>query len=201
MAFLKERVSYVWKERTNPKEYSVGTWSNRTGYASVKKHGTENDKTYLKEPTSRNKEKQDGAKRKRKAKENTKHPIRQEKRIQRQRAQQDEQQQEAVVAAPRTVAVAAPTVAVAAPRTVAVAAPRTVAAAAPTRGSNGREIGRCCVAGCAMTTMELVHRCHTCKGFIHKICVESFNNMSEDEGYCNQCIGNQYKIAILVIDF
>ena len=145
----------------------------------MKKHGTENDKTYLKEPTSRNKEKQDGAKRKRKAKENTKHPIRQEKRIQRQRAQ-DEQQLEAVVAAP--------TVAVAAPRTVAVAAPRTVAAAAPIRGSNGREIGRCCVAGCAMTTMELVHRCHTCKGFIHMVCVESFNDPSQDERYCNQCI-------------
>ena len=138
----------------------------------MKKHGTENDKTYLKEPTSRNKEKQDGATRKRKAKENTKHPIRQEKRIQRQRAQ-DEQQLEAVVAAPRTVA---------------VAAPRTVAAAAPTRGSNSREVGRCYVAGCAMNTMELVHRCHTCKGFIHMVCVESFNDPSQDERYCNQCI-------------
>ena len=29
MVFLKERVSYLWKGRSNPREYSVGTWSNK----------------------------------------------------------------------------------------------------------------------------------------------------------------------------
>ena len=54
------------------------------------------------------------------------------------------------------------------------------------RNSNGREVGHCCVTGCTLT-MELIHRCHICRRFIHMICAEPFSNLSEDERYCSAC--------------
>lgn len=80
MDFLKERVSYLWKERSNPREYGVGTWSNKISYSSIKKFGTNSDKTFLTEPTKRNKEKRQNLKRKRQRKENTRHPKSQQQR-------------------------------------------------------------------------------------------------------------------------
>lgn len=56
------------------------------------------------------------------------------------------------------------------------------------RGSIGRTTGVCCVKGCAFSSLELVHRCASCKGFVHTVCVEVFNDLSEDERYCDVCI-------------
>ena len=55
------------------------------------------------------------------------------------------------------------------------------------RNSNGHEVGHCCVTGCIISR-ELIHRCHTCRRFIHVIlCAEPFSNLSEDERYCKAC--------------
>ena len=52
---------YSWKGRSNPKEYGVSTWSNKTGYTRfILRYGT----VVLKEPSNRNKgknKKQGGA--------------------------------------------------------------------------------------------------------------------------------------------
>ena len=80
MVFLKERVAYLWKDRSNPKEYSVGTWSNRISYASIMKYGTAADKQLLKEPSNRNKA-GNGVRRKRQIKSNVKHPSRQDRMV------------------------------------------------------------------------------------------------------------------------
>ena len=80
--FLKERVSYMWKEGANPIENSVSTWSNRISYASIKKRGTARDKSYL-EAGNRNKERQQGSKRKRERSANIRHPTRQDRYIRR----------------------------------------------------------------------------------------------------------------------
>jgi hypothetical protein len=48
---------------------------------------------------------------------------------------------------------------------------------------------RCCITGCIFSSMELIHRpCHTCKEFIHILCAEPFNDLSEEERYCNTCV-------------
>ena len=52
---------------------------------------------------------------------------------------------------------------------------------------NGRAIGPCCITGCTFS-LELVHHCHVCKRFVHMTCAEPFNNLSEDERYCDTCI-------------
>ena len=45
-------MSYSWKGRSNPKEYGVSTWSNKTGYTRfILRYGT----VVLKEPSNRNK--------------------------------------------------------------------------------------------------------------------------------------------------
>ena len=57
-------MSYLWKGRSNPKEWcNVSTWSNKTGYRSIFRYGTVEDKLLLKEPSNRNKgkKKQSGA--------------------------------------------------------------------------------------------------------------------------------------------
>ena len=60
------------------------------------------------------------------------------------------------------------------------------------KNTNGRSIGCCCITGCTNSGMELIHRCHgRCKEFIHMICAEPFNNLSEDERYCNRCISKK----------
>ena len=87
--FLKGRVSYLWKERSNPKEYTIGTWSNKVSYSSIKKFGTDADKSYLTEPSNRNNNKQKTS-RKRSRSANTKYPTRQAKSIRRAREQQAE---------------------------------------------------------------------------------------------------------------
>ena len=51
-----------------------------------------------------------------------------------------------------------------------------------------RGVGRCCIRGCAFPAMDLLHRCTKCKRFIHMICAEPFNNLAEDERYCNECV-------------
>ena len=44
---------YSWKGRSNPKEYGVSTWSNKTGYTRfILRYGTV---VFLKEPSNRNK--------------------------------------------------------------------------------------------------------------------------------------------------
>lgn len=86
IAFLQERVSYLWKERCNPREYNIGTWSA----SSIKKFGTDRDKSYLTEPTSRNSNKRNGS-RKRSRSTNVKYPTRQERAIRRAREQQADQ--------------------------------------------------------------------------------------------------------------
>ena len=55
---------YSWKGRSNPKEYGVSTWSNKTGYTRfILRYGT----VVLKEPSNRrrnkgkNKKQQGGA--------------------------------------------------------------------------------------------------------------------------------------------
>ena len=84
MEFLKSRVSYVWNrgQRSNPKEFSVATWSRSISRGEIAKFGTESDKLLLKEPTNRNKAGAvAGGKRKRQPKsKNVKHPKRQERR-------------------------------------------------------------------------------------------------------------------------
>ena len=51
-----------------------------------------------------------------------------------------------------------------------------------------RDVGRCCITGCAFPAMQLLHRCAKCKRYIHMVCAESFNDVTEDERYCNECI-------------
>ena len=98
MVFLKERLSYLWKDRSNPREFSVGTWSNKCSYGSVLKYGTQGDKSYLKEPTKRNKTKQQQGTRKRPMKPHTKHPTRQDRSIRKKKnAAATEGQQQPVV--------------------------------------------------------------------------------------------------------
>jgi hypothetical protein len=263
--FLKDKVSYLWKkERSNPMEYSVGTWSNKTHYSSVKKLGTDGDKDRLIDAGSRNKEKREGAKRKRKAVATVRHPVRQDKRVQ----AKERQGRVPLPAADGTrpsgndscLAAGTPgggtsfrdafadvgelTVAqkarmVAIERDVAIGdeaarneeEERTIreegwaSRPIPTfrnygdmsgfdrqqlgermsvvlppaspmmtqqQNSNGREVGHCCVTGCTIS-MELVHRCHICRRFIHMICAEPFSNLSEDERYCSACYTRKKK--------
>ena len=54
-----------------------------------------------------------------------------------------------------------------------------------------RGVGRCCITGCAFPTMQLLHRCTKCKRYIHMVCAESFNNLAEDERYCNECVNGR----------
>ena len=87
--FLEKRVSYLWKGRSNPKEYSVGTWSNKTSYASIVTFGTVEDKLQLKEPSNWNKLKRgpggDLPSRRQRGtlRSNTKYPVRQQQNRQR----------------------------------------------------------------------------------------------------------------------
>jgi len=60
--------------------------------------------------------------------------------------------------------------------------------AAVATAANGRSIGRCCITGCIFSNMELIHRCHTCNKFIHMLCAEPINDLSEDERYCDGCV-------------
>lgn len=53
-----------------------------------------------------------------------------------------------------------------------------------------RAVGYCCIAGCVHPEMQLLHRCSKCKQFIHMVCGEPFNNLAEDERYCNECLPN-----------
>lgn len=72
--FLKEEgVTYLWKERSNPEDYSLGTWSNKVSYSSIQKFGTDKDKSCLTEPTNRNNNKKKGS-RKRSRSTNVKYP-------------------------------------------------------------------------------------------------------------------------------
>jgi hypothetical protein len=61
-------------------------------------------------------------------------------------------------------------------------------AVAVATAAKGRSIGCCCITGCILSSMELIHRCHTCKEFIHILCAEPFNDLSEDERYCDICV-------------
>ena len=72
------------------------------------------------------------------------------------------------------------------------ASPTTTQTVVATQANNGRDIGCCCITGCTIV-MELVHRCHGCKRFIHMLCAESFNDLSEDERYyCDsRCISKK----------
>jgi len=58
-------------------------------------------------------------------------------------------------------------------------------------GDSGWQVGRCCVDGCSFPTMELRHQCNGCRRFIHMLCVERFNDLTEDVRYCNECIKNK----------
>ena len=61
--------------------YSLGMWTNKTHYSSVKKFGSDGDKDQLTDPGRQNKEMHEGAKRKRKAVATARrHPVRQDKR-------------------------------------------------------------------------------------------------------------------------
>ena len=52
----------------------------------------------------------------------------------------------------------------------------------------GRDIGHCCITGCAFPTMQLLHRCAICKRFIHMPCAEPFANLAKDDRYCDRCV-------------
>jgi len=82
LEFLKGRVSYLWKQggSSNPSEFTVGTWSNRTSRSWVMNHGTESDKALLGERNARHQEREKGARRKRGRVENPKYPERQQRR-------------------------------------------------------------------------------------------------------------------------
>lgn len=55
-------------------------------------------------------------------------------------------------------------------------------------GDGGFHTGPCCVAGCQFPMLELRHRCHGCKEFVHMCCAEPFSRpLTEDERYCNKC--------------
>ena len=54
IAFLKSRVSYLWGPRRNPELFVIGTWSMKTSYSEIMKHGTVEDKSFLSEPGKRN---------------------------------------------------------------------------------------------------------------------------------------------------
>lgn len=246
MEYLKEHVSYLWKERSNPREYSVGTWSNKTSYSAIKKFGTVSDKMHLTEPTNRNKDKQ-SARRKRKRSINTKHPNRQDRTIRRARERQTETRtnnsghggdddgvsfasafadvREMTEAMERRMEeiqreveaselenrreaerrqlreegwISRPIPAIrnygdvsAFDRHQLGERIAEILPASPvmtsTKNSNGRDIGPCCITGCTIS-LELVHRCHICKRFIHMLCAERFSNLSEDERYCDKCV-------------
>ena len=257
MVFLKEQVSYLWKGRSNPKEYSVGTWSNKTSYASIITYGTAEDKLLLKEPSNRNKVKRGVGglprKRTRTTLSSTKYPVRQQQNRQR-RAAARMSGSEGIVddGGERTFAMAfaesggeltdgqerrwqeiVQEVAASDERNreeeeerqireegwasrpipvlrnygdisgfdrrqmvdrigqvldaAAPGSPRMTTIATQGAVTNGRAVGHCCITGCTFS-MELVHRCHVCKEFVHMICAEPFNDLSEDERYCNRCI-------------
>lgn len=54
LKFLKSRVSFLWGPKKNPELFVVGTWSSKTSFSYIQKHGTDEDKSYLKEPGNRN---------------------------------------------------------------------------------------------------------------------------------------------------
>ena len=236
MDFLKERVSYLWKERSNPREYSIGTWSNKISYSSIKKFGTDRDKTFLTEPTKRNQDKQDSLTRKRQRKENTRHPKRQQRTIRKQNERHvrnngsndgDEtfatafehigEMTQAMVQRDEEIRLEQVVEEQQARREEEVRQIREEGwASRPIplvrnygdvsafdrqqtgerisqifpEGNRGvrRSVGRCCITGCAFPAMELIHSCAKCKQFIHMPCAEPFNNLAEDERYCNDCV-------------
>jgi hypothetical protein len=56
LAHLKERVSYCWnKNKLDPAQFTLGTWSNKTSRSAILKHGNVTDKEKLSEPSNRNK--------------------------------------------------------------------------------------------------------------------------------------------------
>ena len=57
--------------------------------------------------------------------------------------------------------------------------------------SGGREKGYCAVAKCDHPEMELLHKCHTCKRYVHVICLMTNNLLISEEGgddyhYCSR---------------
>ena len=56
------------------------------------------------------------------------------------------------------------------------------------RAANGRLIGRCTVAGCPYGEMQLLHKCASCKGYIHMTqeCAGPFSNpLDEEKSFCS----------------
>jgi hypothetical protein len=229
--FLRERVSYVWKDRSNPREYSMATWSNKVSYSSIKKFGTNSDKSFLAEPTKRNQEKQDRLRRKRPRKENTRHPKRQHRTIHKANVGAHDNGNDNETFATAFENVGEMTEAMrqreAEIRLEVETEDQEAHHAEEVRrireegwtsrpiplvrnygdvsgfdrqqtveqiieiypeGNPVRGVGLCCIAGCAFPGMQLLHRCNECQQFIHMVCAEKFNNLAEDERYCDKCI-------------
>jgi hypothetical protein len=245
--FLKERVSYLWKGRSNPKEYSLGTWSNKVSYSAIKKFGSNSDKAYLLEPSNRNKDKRNAG-RKRTRSTSIKHPTRQERRARNQHrdatvqneepgnggntefatafahlgelteaneqrleeirqevAMEDQQARRADEArqireegwASRPIPTLRNYGNMAAfdrqqiGQKIGEIYPESLEATGTTQATSnhpGRDIGRCCITGCAFPSMQLLHRCAICKRFIHMPCAEPFSNLAEDDRNCDRCV-------------
>jgi murein DD-endopeptidase MepM/ murein hydrolase activator NlpD len=96
LAHLKERVSYCWnKNKLDPAQFTLGTWSNKTSRSAILKHGNVTDKEKLSEPSNRNKVRPNKTRNKKKA-ERPLYPSRQRRRIEKQqgRTERDNQQQQ-----------------------------------------------------------------------------------------------------------
>ena len=227
ISFLKGRVSYLFQRgRTNPTEYSLGTWSNKTSFSVISKAGTEQDKAGMNVANRRNQQRQPKT-RKRKLSTHAKYPKRQGKnkrrevtepagpsfatafahvgelteameqrleeiRVETEAMDREAARQEEVRRIREEGWTSRPIPAIRNYGDVSGFDRQQIGRAIdeiyPASDENGRGVGRCCIAGCAFPAMELLHRCTTCKRFVHMICAEQFSNLAEDERYCNECV-------------
>jgi len=235
ISFLQSRVSYLFvKGRSNPTQYSLGTWSNKTSFSAISKDGTEEDKAAMSEANRRNLQRQPKT-RKRNLSTRPKYPNRQG-RNRRLRGSDEHGRTTTTTTTGTSFATAFEDVGEMteamrrreeeirleveaddrdARRTEEVRRireegwtsrpiplvrnygdmsgfDRTQIGQQINRifpeGNPVRGVGHCCISGCVHPEMQLLHRCSKCKQFIHMVCAEPFNNLAEDERYCDQCI-------------
>ena len=238
IAFLQSRVSYLFgKSRSNPTQYSLATWSNKTSFSAISKDGTEADKAAMSEGNRRNLQRQPKT-RKRNLALRPKYPNRQG----RKRRQHDGSEEHGRTTTTTTTTTTGTSFATAFEEVEMTAemrrreeeirvqvevedreARRTeelrrireegwTSRPIPRIRNYGdmsgfdrqhiaeqinqilpesnslRGIGHCCISGCVHPEMQLLHRCSKCKRFIHMICAEPFNDLAQDERYCNNCL-------------
>ena len=235
ISFLKGRVSYLFQNgRTNPTQYSLGTWSNKTSFSAIAKAGTEQDKAAMSEANRRNHQRQPKTT-ETELSTHAKYPKRQGKnrrqagqvetagpsfatafahvgelteameqrleeiRVETEAMEQETRREEEARQIREEGWASRPIPAIRNYGDVSAfdrqQIGQTINEIYPASNENSnpvrdpvRGVGRCCIPGCAFPSMQLLHRCTRCKRFIHMPCAEPFNNLAEDERYCNDCV-------------